>query len=120
MGSCPPMDGTVHSLDPDIAQAILNFLVDNDLSMKELMEALVICHKVDGLPQQVKDQLAIMRAQYEETIAGTTPLMANIAGLIGPWAQRYAAEKYKLQKNPPRAQPLKTKAPKPRPNPRRK
>lgn len=62
--SCPPMDGTVDDADPVIAQGILKFLVENDMTLMEVIESLVICKKVEGLDAQVKLTLYEMRDEY--------------------------------------------------------
>lgn len=83
------MDGTVRSMDPSIAADILYFLVDNDLSMQELLEALVICRKVkDNLSGQVQDELSALRDQYEASSPELMPVVEDLHKIIN---KRYRA-----------------------------
>lgn len=77
------MDGTVDEADPIIAQGILKFLVENDMTLMEVIEALIICKKVEGLDAQVKLTLYEMRDEYLQVISNPRMLEKTLQKMAG-------------------------------------
>lgn len=77
--SCPPMDGAALGLPNDVAAGIFAFLVENDISLSELIEALALCRKVKELETtkpMVYNALMDMLNKYQ---GYTAPAAAKIA-----------------------------------------
>jgi hypothetical protein len=66
------VSASVSSTDLVIAKSILNFLVENDLSLMDVIEALIICQKVEGLDYAVKQKIKSIRDEYQQALGATT------------------------------------------------